>query len=89
MTRGPFQLYDLSGQLYPASHTAEIYREALLTDGPLWGGRVILAMSRHVTPEQVRGMTDEWYGVWRDLVWGRIGDCGPEEGTAYPTETCH
>ena len=55
-----FQLADLSGRLYPVSHTMNIYREALLEagryrrgDGQLWGGRIILALSRHVTPEQV------------------------------------
>ena len=55
---GVFQLYGLSGALYPVSHTADIYREALLSsrqDRPLWGGRLILALSRHVTPEQVGG----------------------------------
>lgn len=73
------QLSDLSGRLYPVSHTAAIYREALLSarrrrgDGRLWGGRVIVALSRHVSPGQVAADVErvlQLRAAYPDLVVG-------------------
>ncbi|XP_043236376.1 adenosine deaminase 2-like [Amphibalanus amphitrite] len=83
------QLSDLSGNLYPASHTIDIYRAALLEAASsdqgnrFWGGRVILAMSRHVSPEQVSADVDrvlQLHADQPDLVAGfdlvAEEDCG-------------